>query len=169
MSTLKKFSDKRLKQIVITGVLTILVSYTLVTYVGSLFAFVSPSKELRWDGNIDYINKPSFTAGENVMIQGLLLQGETYFEQGQYYSFSYSENIRWILVVMDPNHLPIYFESNPVVNAQGDVSIGSINFTIPNNAATGTYDVRLMVWTDWLPGGETRTNTINEITFEVTS
>jgi hypothetical protein len=49
--------------------------------------------------------------------------------------------------------------------AQGDILLNPVTFTAPN--VKGTYRIRIVVWTEYLPDGETRTNLINEATFEV--
>jgi hypothetical protein len=154
------------KKALVPTILIIITLVTLHSYIVALSAFTSPEKELRWDGIVDYINKPTFSAGETVTIDGLFEQGEDYFQKGTYYFFVESENIRWIAIVKDPNNMPIWMESEAVLNANGDIIV-EVTFDLPSNAAPGTYSVKLMVWTDWLPVGETRTYVIHESSFEV--
>jgi hypothetical protein len=133
----------------------------------SLFAFISPTQELRWSSSITYINKPVLNPGNTVNVTGFLEEGTEYFERGNYYFFTAPEDVRWVLIVMDPNNLPIYMGSDVLTNAISDITEDSITFTLSSTAAPGTYKIRLLIWTDWLPGGETRTYIINEYEFEV--
>lgn len=161
------FNDKNRRQILLASILTLIVVSGLFTYIVSLFAFISPTQELRWDASITTINKQTFNRGETVTISGLLEEGTEYIENGSYYFFTSSENIVWIINVLDPNNLPIHLAYTAVPNAWGDIDTGNINFNLPADAATGTYTIRIMVWTDWLPDGETRTYLINEMEFTV--
>ena len=155
------------KKLFVTGVFGILIVFILSTYVLSLLAFVSPSHELRWDGGIQYINGPTFSPGDTVLIEGYIEEGSTYFMKGYYYYFMGGENIRWIINVKDVDHNPVHIETDVIVNAMGDISLPQISFNLPSNAPVGTYTVKVIIWTDWLPDGETRSNIIHEITFEV--
>ena len=161
------FNDENRRQILFTGIMVILVLSGLFTYMVSLFAFKSPSPELRWNALVTSINKPTFQKGETVTITGLLEEGTEYFQKGYYYYFTSPENIVWIVNVLDPNNMPVHFEYLEVANAQGDININDIDFTLSTTALTGTYKIRVMVWNSWLPDGETRTYIINEAEFEV--
>jgi len=154
------------KKIIVYSLLIILAFSVLSSYIISLLAFISPTQELRWSSSITYVNKPVFNPGNTVTVTGFLEEGTEYFEQGNYYFFTSTEDVRWILNVMDPNNLPIYMESGVVTNAISDIT-DSISFTLPPTAITGTYKIRLLVWAGWLPDGETRTYIINEFEFEV--
>lgn len=158
----EKFSQR-----VSQGVLVILVGLTLVSYIFSLNAFISPTRELRWDGAITYLSDTTFSPGDPVLVEGRLIEGENYFSIGYYYYSFSPEDIRWILIVIGPNNTPIHIENNVVPNANGIIDTGQINFDLPSNAAAGQYRIRMMVWSDVLPLGETRTREIQEITFEV--
>ena len=155
------------KKILIPSILIVVTLLSLHSYLVALNAFISPTSDLRWDGTVEYINKPTFSAGDTVTITDFFEQGETYFSKGNYYFFVGSESIRWIAVIKDQNNMPVYIESESIGNASGDITINDITFSLPANAATGTYTVKLMIWTDWLPDGETRTNVIHETIFEV--
>jgi len=156
-----------LKKHYASAVFGVLIVFILSTYVVSLFAFVSPSNELRWDGGIQYINGPTFNPSDTVIIEGYIEEGSTYFMKGFYYYFAGGEDVRWIINVMDEFYNPVHIETGTIVNAIGDNALPQISFDLPSNAPAGTYTVKVIIWTDWLPDGETRSNIIHEITFEV--
>ena len=155
------------KRILSTAVLGAVIVFILSTYAISLLAFVSPSQELRWDGSIQYINGLTFSPGDTVLIEGYIEEGDTYFNKGFYYYFVGGEDIRWIINVMDTFNNPVHFETGAISLAQGDNELPQISFDLPGTAKTGTYTVKVIIWTDWLPDGDTRSHTIDIITFEV--
>ena len=162
------FNDLNRRQMIFASVLTLVIISGLFTYITTLLAFISPSQELRWNTSISSINKQTFQKGETVTIMGFLEEGTEYFSKGNYYYFTASEDIVWFVNVLDPNNQPIYFRTPvSVAGASGDISTGNISFPLPSNAVAGTYRIRLIVWTDLLPGGETRTYLVNEAEFEV--
>lgn len=158
------FSSKKNK--VVTGIALTVLIYTLLTYVISLAAFTSPSQDLRWD-SLPYVNQPFYNPGDTVTVTGDLIEGDSYFSRGLYYYFTYSEDIIWIVNVIGPGNDPVHFTFDEMIGAQEDQVIGAVQFALPANAAPGTYTIKLIVWSDWLPAGETRTNVLGEITFEV--
>ena len=157
---------EKYRKIFSQGLLVLVLGVTLVSYIISLNAFISPTSELRWDGTVSYISDTVYNPGDPVLVEGRLIEGDSYFSLGYYYFFA-PEDIRWILVVIDPNDMPIYMETNVVTNANGVIDTGQIGFNLPSNAAPGIYHIRMIVWSDLLPTGETRTRQIQEITFEV--
>lgn len=166
MNVIEDFELRGLKNSLSQGILVLIIGVTLISYVYSLNAFISPSRELRWDSEIDYINGISFNPGAPVTISGTLIEGDSYFSFGNYYSF-FPEDIRWILVVKDPNNMPIHLETNAISGANGQIETNDIGFTLPSTSISGTYRVKLLVWTGLLPDGEIRTRQVQEFTFEV--
>jgi hypothetical protein len=154
------------KNKVLSGIALTLVIYTMVTYVISLSAFTSPSQDLRWN-SIPYVNYATYNPGDTITVEGELIEGDNYFSRGKYYYFSSSEDIIWIVNVIDPDNKPIYFTTGEILNAQSDQVLGDVEFSLPSNAVPGTYVIKLLVWSDWLPAGETRMNVLGEISFEV--
>ena len=147
--------------------LLIIISGILVfSYLGALFAFISPSPELRWNSSISYINDVAFNPGDTVTINGSIEEGTQYFLLSNYYDFLNSETIRWFVTIKDPNNLPIHLETG-TLNVIGNRTLDQFSFGLPSNAVSGTYHVRVFVWTDYLPSGDTRTYLVNEKTFEV--
>ena len=163
---LLELTNNSYKKKLLSGIALVAFIYTLLTYVVALSAFTSPSQDLRWN-SVPYVNWATYNPGDQVDITGELFEGDTYFSRGNYYYFASSEDIIWIVNVIDPNNMPVYFTSDTILDAQDDQVIGAIQFSLPANAVLGTYTVKLMVWSDWLPTGDTRIHDLGEITFEV--
>jgi hypothetical protein len=86
---------------------------------------------------------------------------------GFYHDFTSPEEVTWIVIVIDPNNIPIHMEWDTIPSASGDRPLDTFSFNLPTTAVKGTYKIRVLVWTKWLPDGEARTNIINEKSFEV--
>lgn len=155
------------KNKVISGIAFAVLAYTLFTYVISLAAFTSPSQELRWN-SLPYVNQATYSPGDTVTVTGQLIEGDTYFMRGLYYYFTSSESIIWMVNVKGPDNAPVYFTYGEIIGAQEDQVIGAVQFNLPLTASSGTYTIKLIAWSGWLPAGETRTNVLGDITFEVT-
>jgi hypothetical protein len=109
----------------------------------------------------------AYSRGDTVLITGFLEEGTQYFDIIQYYYFVTGEPVTWALVVLNPSNMPVHIETGTISNAEGDITLDPVSFSLASNAEIGTYRVRIIVWSDYLPSGETRTNSINEDTFEV--
>jgi hypothetical protein len=147
----------------------ILISFVILTYIVSLMAFVSPSEEQRWDTSIQTLSTTSYYANEDVSITGLLTEGTDFILNGEYFSFTSSETITWIITIIDPSNAPVYYSDGTISDAQGDIVLSPITYTIPSNPTLGTYTIKVFVITEYLPTGEIRINQVNEETFEVIS
>jgi hypothetical protein len=158
---------KNKKNTVFLSFLSILFLYLFFSYCISLFAFISPSGDLRWDGEVSTITSTQYHRGQTVAITGFLEEATQYKETGVYFTFTYPENVVYSITVMDPDDLPIYHKTESLSSIQGDITLDPISFTLASDALYGTYKVRVLVWTDWLPNGDTRTYQIQEQTFEV--
>ena len=163
-----EISDHR-KQIFLKSFLIIITGYILVTYAVSLVAFVSPSENMRWNSDVDTIVPATYNRGDTVSITGLLEEGTEYLKYGPYYylSFSSTEDITWAVIVLSPSNVPFSIQTGSLSGITGDFAITPVSVNIPSNAELGTYTVRVIIWTDLLPTGETKTNLINEGSFEV--
>jgi len=159
-------SNERNRHLIIKSILAIIIAYSLLTYFVSLLAFISPSQEQRWDTSIQTITPSPITPGTTVTVTGFLEEGSQYL-MGYYHYFSSPEAVTWIVIVIDPNNMPIHMESGTIASALGDRPLDTFNFNLPTTAVKGTYKIRVLVWTEWLPDGEARTNIINEESFEV--
>ena len=158
-------SNEKNRQLIIKSILVIVIVYSLFTYFVSLLAFISPSQEQRWDTSIQTITPSPITPGTTVTVTGFLEEGTQYL-MGYYHYFSSPEAVTWIVIVIDPNNMPIHLESG-TASVLGDKTIDAFSFNLPATAVKGTYKIRVLVWTEWLPDGEARTNIINEKSFKV--
>jgi len=159
------------KRFIAISILTLLTIASVGSYIIALLAFHSPTKELRWetDSTTEYWGyfDTAFNPGEQVTVIGTLIEGDDYWDDGYYVSFTDAVSIRWIVVVKDPNGMPIHMATGLDASAEKGVTLPDVDFDLPVDAVIGTYKVRVMAWTDWLPGGDTRTVHVNEVTFTV--
>jgi len=142
----------------------------------ALSQFTSPSSEFRFQGdvstieNINYADYSaiSFSAGGTVRITGIVLYADEYWDDPNYYSFVGTISVKWIVIVLDPNNLPVHMSSGTLTGAgQSDQAIPEVSFVLPSASTTGSYDIRVMAWSDWLPSGDTLTIAVMEDTFTV--
>ncbi|MFC1803163.1 hypothetical protein ACFL0D_04255 [Thermoproteota archaeon] len=155
------------KQKIYLITLAVVLGSILVSYTVSLFAFISPTADLRWETSVIDFDQLDYSRGESVTLTGFLEEGTQYFNVIQYYYFLTGEPVTWAVIVMDPNNMPIHIYTDTISDLEGDLTLDPLSFNIPTSASLGTYKVRIMVWTDLLPTGVTRTKTINEGSFEV--
>ena len=162
-----EYHSKNTKKITISSILIVMIfTFTIFSYVTAIYAFDSPFSGLRWNSNA-YLPETVFSPGDTVQIFGSIEEAERYFYFGEYFSFSTTPNIRWIVTVKGPNEEPLFLESDLLSSFSGNLDFDVVNFVLPSNSAPGTYTVKVFVWTDWLPAGETRTYIISEKDFEV--
>ena len=167
--------ELNLKKIIILSLIGISVLATVSTYIIALFAFDSPSQEYRFKSGVDsimdyyYYFSTSFSKGDTIRITGIVLSADRYFvPPSYYYYFVDTTSIKWIVGVLDPNNMPVHFESGTLSNiGTGDHTLPVISFDLPTDAASGTYTIRVMGWSDFLPSGDTVTFEVLEDTFDV--
>ena len=72
---------------------------------------------------------------------------------------------RIIVTIMDEDRMPV----SPPYSKMRTIAPGSSTvFTYDyHTVATGTYTIRVMVWSDWLPGGVALSDVTEEVTFNV--
>ena len=167
--------DLDFKKIIVLSLIGILVISTVGTYIIALLAFDSPSQDFRFKGGVDsimnyyYYYSTSFSKGDIVRITGIVLGADRYFVlPSYYYYFVSTTSVRWIVGVLDPNDMPVHFETGTLNNiGSGNNTLPVISFTLPSDAASGTYTIRVMGWTGFLPSGDTVTFEVLEDTFVV--
>jgi len=166
------------KRLFALGILTVISVVTVASYIGALSAFVSPSQEFRFQGRVSSIedyyfadySSLAFGAGGTVRITGMVLYADQYWSAPSYsyYYFAGTTSVKWIVLVMDPNHLPIHMASGTLEGAgESDQALPEVSFDLPSSAESGEYTVRVMAWSDWLPTGDTLTVKVEEDTFTV--
>ena len=168
--------DLDLKKIILLGLIGISVIATVGTYIIALLAFDSPSQDFRFKGGVDsimdyyfYYYTTPFSKGDTVRITGIVLSADRYFVvPSYYYYFAGTTSIKWIVGVLDPNNMPVHFETGTLNNVgTGDHTLPVISFNLPTDAASGTYKIRVMGWSDFLPSSDTVTFEVLEDTFDV--
>jgi hypothetical protein len=124
---------------------------------------------MRWNTEIDTLVPATYNRGDIVSITGLLEEGTEYLRYSPYLYSSWSspEDIMWAIVILSPTNTPFYVETGTLIDIEGNYSLDPVNVNIPSSAEFGTYKIRVIIWTDLLPTGETRTNIITEGSFEV--
>jgi len=159
------------KRFIAISILTLLTIASVGSYIIALLAFHSPTKELRWetDSTTEYWGyfDTAFNPGEQVTVIGTLIEGDDYWDGSSYVSFTDTVSIRWIVVVKDPNGMPIHMATGLDASAEKGVTLPDVDFNLPSDAVSGAYKIRVMAWTDWLPSGDTRTVHVNEVAFTV--
>lgn len=159
------------RRFIALSIIAIITIISVGSYVIALLAFHSPSYDLRWNASISDINyfsapKNPFNPGDQVNITSTTYEGDDYWAVGSYELFTDTINIRWIITVKDPNDMPIHLASGTLAGVP-PVVIPDVNFNLPSDAVTGAYTARLILWTDWLPSGDSRTLTIEQMSFNV--
>lgn len=177
------------KRLIALGILIALGVAVTYTYIQALFAFIAPSQkyplrilEVKTQG------KTTFSRGETVTFQVKVEMAVGYqTPYGYYYSYYcqyqppsyYCQYYYWdyfteaktynvIIAVMDGDKRPMTVVSKIDTITRGETHTITLDWTIPSGAATGTYKVRAMVWSDWLPNGVALASEAKEASFTVT-
>jgi hypothetical protein len=166
LAILKSFVEENKSKLTALVIISLII-FTLGSYSMGLIAFVSPSQENRWNTEIPGIN-PTYSRGTTVSLNGVLEEGTQFIQNGEYFAFTAPESVRWAITIKNQANMPVYFETDIIANIQGDQLLNQKEFDIPLDAELGTYTVKLIIWNDLLPQGNTRTHEIAEASFEVT-
>ena len=166
------------KRLLVLGLVLAVGALSFYTYVIALFAFISPAQDLPLDitGVATYdtgdILTPSFSRGSTLRIKADVEKAwgyhYPYYVPPDYYDFSGDTGYRIIFAVMDNQGRPFFFDSSSESLSPGDSTTTSFDYNIPSKASVGTYTIRVMAWSDWLPPGVVLAPDVFEITFEVT-
>ena len=170
------FVDFDSKKLVSAGILlTILVLLTY-SYSTALLAFDAP----RSDYPLQITQVNTLDAGnvsESNFVKGDLLRFDATIEKAlrymnfpfnyDYYDFIGDTNTKIIVTVKDPNKLPVFFEASQVLIDVGEAYVFSTDFVISSQAVSGVYSYTVMVWSDWLPSGNSLSVNVWEDIFNV--
>lgn len=171
------------KRIVALSLLVLVSLAAVYSYVVALYAFIAPSQDLPLQisgtqtGTPAGVAKTAFARGETVRVKSTIEKATAYYNYYYYYvpppvyyyyyDFVGTTSYRAIITVKDSAGQPVFFTSTTgtinvgaTVNVQGD-------YTISGSAATGTYTVDVLVWSDWLPTGIVLAPERGEVTFSV--
>lgn len=158
---------KRLIALSIIGIITLV---SVGSYIIALLAFDSPTYELRWNANVTsavyyFGGGPPFDPGDKITIKGGVIEGNVW---GPYsYTFTDTIDVRWIIIIRDSANVPLSMTSGILTSVSGDFYVPDVNVVLPSDTTSGNAVARLLIWTDWLPGGDTRTVKVTELTFGV--
>lgn len=166
------------RRLLVLGIVVVLSVFSLYGYIMALFAFIAPSQDLPLEvtsvGTFDTgdASKTSFNGGETVRMKATVEKGTAYYYNYPayyyYYDFVGDTSCKMIFAVMDDVERPVFFDSVVVAVSPGDYEDVSFDYTIPPGASPGSYVVRVMAWSDWLPDGVALSSDVGEVTFEVT-
>ena len=168
---------KRLIAITILAVITV---STLYTYIVAIFAFVAPNPgTYPFDASGDTYDtsnnlQNTFSKGSTVKVKATVEKATGYYtneppDYTSYTSISGSSSYRVFIQINDPDNQPYkscYTTTGSLI--QGGTKQYTANFYIDSGAATGTYRVDVLVWSDKLPDGRSLTPTVESFYFEVT-
>ena len=182
-ASVNKLTEIRIKNMTINRKkILILTTYTAIfltviyTYVLALSVYVAPSEnfplEISVLETLDTSNSSSsaFPRGETVRINTTIYQALEYINfpfTYDYYSFTGDTNYKIIIMVMDSQKKPVYLQSLDTSISPGDTDLLLSDYTIGNTSPTGTYSVKVMVWTNWLPNGKALAPNTPTATFSV--
>lgn len=163
------------KRLLVLVVILAVSVFSFYGYITALFAFIAPSEEFPLDVtsvgtfDTDDSSKTSFPRGDTVRIKATVEMATGYYynyvpSYYYYYDFVGTISYRIIVTVRDGDGEPVFFTSQ--IKA---ISPGESQETIYDlKPSAGEYEIRVMVWSDWLPDGDALATTAGEATFEVT-
>jgi len=177
------------KRLIALGILIALGAAVTYTYIQALFAFIAPSEKypLRII-EVSTQGGDTFSRGETVTFQVKIEMAMGYrtpygyyywyycpppeYYYCEYYYWDYfveSKTYRVIIAIMDGEKRPMkVMISSSMTITRGEIQTVSFDWTIPAGADTGTYKVRAMAWSGWLPKGVALAPEAKEASFTVT-
>ncbi len=168
------------------SLLTIITLVTLYTYIIALLAWDAPTVDLATrvvdlGSNTKTLDnygalKTTFNQGDLFDLSVRVEAADRYWLPPSYYYDMVADfSFRLIVTIFDPNGVPMLCTSytdtiSPagfgLYNLEADM-LGSF-YQIPSDAVSASnYKVRIVLWSDWLPGGIARAVQAWELTFEV--
>jgi hypothetical protein len=145
------------------------------TYLSGLFAFIAPEegKPLRITRytTTDMVGTPktTFARGEMVIVNATIEMATAYYYYYTYYYYYYTTSTKYLYIV------EILYGDTPVFIGfvgheipQGGTSTAGIGYSIPMNAPTGTYTVKIFLWSNWLNKGGVILGEGKTLEFQVT-
>jgi len=163
------------KKIVSLGLFASIATIIFTTYIVALLAFIAPSVDFPLEvtgvATFDTNNNPltSFSKGTIVRVNATVEMATHYYINTDYTNFEGDTSYRIIIAVMNGEKSPL---SDPKYATKtispGTSQVTSFDYTIPSSAKTGTYTIKVVVWSDWLPSGAALAQLAGEQTFQVT-
>ena len=164
------------KKVVSTGILVTILLLLSYSYSTALLAFDAPSSDYPLQitqvntldaGNLSQSN---FGTGDLVRFDATIEKALRYMNfpfSYDYYDFVGDTNTKIVVTVKDPNKLPVYFEAKQVTINVGEIYDFSADYVIDSQAVSGVYTFTVMVWSDWLPSGNSLSVNVWEDVFNV--
>lgn len=169
------------KKLFALSLLAIITLVSVYTYIVVLLAWDAPTEEisvqcLGYDMADNYgANKTQFNPGDLFNLRVNSETAEQYWLPPSYENFVGDINYRIIITIFDPDDTPMLCASDT-----GSLSADTSQFhylendmlgyfyQIPSDAVASTdYKVRVVFWTEWLPGGKSKAVQAWEFSFEV--
>ena len=164
------------KRLLVLGVIAAITVFSLYGYITAIFAFIAPTQDFPLEVTVATFgttNNPqsSFGRGTTVRISATVEKATGYYYfYPDYYDFVGDTSYRIIFAVMDGGRSPVFFQSTTTMISisPGAIQVTSNDYAIPSGATTGTYTIRVVVWSDWLPSGVALAPLAGVQIFEVT-
>lgn len=169
------------KRMVAIGLLAVISIYTLYSYSIALFAFIAPYNgeypldvldEAVTDTSNVALPGNTATTGQTVRVHAKVEYGQGYWsnpppDYSSYTSFSATETYIVFITIKGPNDNVIKFYSDTGSLTPGQFETYNVDTTLSSSAASGTYTVQVLVWSEALPDGIVQAPTLTEMTFDV--
>ncbi len=170
---------KRLMAITLLAIITF---GTLYSYIAALFAFIGPYPGTypldvidANTGTFDTSNNPSssFSKGSTVRVKTRVEKETGYWNSEppdyvNYISVSGSTSYSVFITIKGPSGKVVQFYTATYTLNQGEHKDYTVDSSISSGATSGTYSVKILVWSTSLPSGVSQTPTIKTMTFMVT-
>lgn len=165
------------KKIAVLGIFVSILIFSLSSYFFALLAFDAPSPDFPLKVNqvetlnyADNATKTVFNKGETVRINITVEKALRYVNfpfSDDYFDFSGDTTCRVIVSVMDNVKSPVFIDDALVTISVGGIETVFFDYPILMSDRSGQYQVKVLLWTDWLPTGEALSSIAGEVTFDV--
>ena len=163
------------KKALILGSLLLFSSILVYTYIVAILAFVAPSADYPLSVtslttlDTNNVTTSTYNAEETVRINITVEMALSYVNipYSNYIDFTTDTTYRVIITIMDPNNKPVFFYNAQNTTSPQESQTYLRDYALPSNTAVGTYTIRVLLWSDWLPTGNALSPTVEEITFDV--
>jgi len=163
------------------SLLTIITLVSLYTYIVALLAWDAPTIDLtaQLDGFDTLDNygasKSQFNPGDLFDLEVYVEAADRYWNSTAYDNLVDDFSFRLIVTIFDPSGAPMLCESCTDTISPADTRVYYLEndmllsfYQIPLDAVSSTgYTIRVVLWSDWLPGGIARGIQAWEFSFEV--
>jgi len=163
------------KRIAIMVISLIALGLLFSTYLSGLFAFIAPEQGkplmITRYATTDRVGTPktSFTRGEMVIINATVEMATAYYYYYTYYYYYYTTPTKYLYIVeILYGNTPVFIGFVVHEISPGGTSTAGIGYSIPMNAPTGTYTVKIFLWSNWLDKGGVILGEGVTFTFQVT-